>query len=84
MSEWVSYKGDTLTAPEDVVGYNKLSEECKKLFRVFLENFYKVWEYPEDHVPVRVAFKKDRANGSYLRVDFNGEWYHVKGPTTWY
>lgn len=84
MNEWISYKGDTLTAPEDVAGYNKLSEENKKLFITFLKNFYKAWEYPEQHIPVKVCFKKDKANGAYLRVDFEKEWFHVKGPNTWY
>lgn len=83
MNEWVSYKGNVLKSPEQVAGYNKLSEDTKKLFVAFLRNFYKVWEYPEEHVPVKVVFKKDK-DGAYLRVDFNGEWYHVKGPTTWY
>lgn len=83
MNEWISYKGDALTAPEDVKGYNKLSEENKKLFTAFLNNFYKAWGEPEDHQPVKVKFVKDRS-GPYLRVDFNGEWFHVTGPNTWY
>lgn len=84
MIEWISYKGDTLTAPEDVAGYNKLSEDHKKLLSEFLKNFYKAWDYPEDHLPTKVTFKKDKVEGAYLRVDFNGEWYHVKSPNTWY
>lgn len=77
--EWISYKGDALTPPEKVKGYNKLSEENKKLFTAFLKNFYKVWGEPEDHQPVKVTSKE-----TYLRVDFNGEWYHVTGPSSWY
>lgn len=84
MNKWISYKGDKLTPPEQVKGYSKLTEENKKLFTAFLENFYKVWEYPEDHIPVKVVLKKDKDNGTYLRTDFNGEWYHVKNATTWY
>jgi hypothetical protein len=79
MCEWVSYKGNVLTSPEDVTGYSKLSKENKKLFTAFLKNFYKAWGEPEDHLPVKVTSK-----GTYLRVDFNGEWYHVTSPNTWY
>ena len=79
MNEWISYKGDKLTPPEKVKGYSKLSEKNMKIFAAFLENFYKVWEFPEDHQPVKVTFVK-----TYLRVDFNGEWLHVTGPNTWY
>lgn len=82
--EWTSYKGDSLTSPSEVKGYSKLPEECKKLFEAFLRNFYKVWEYPEEHTPIKVVLKKYRVNGSYLRVEFKNEWLHVTGPNTWY
>lgn len=82
--KWTSYKGDVLAKPENVKGYSKLSEECKKLFAAFLENFYKAWEYPEEHMPTKVCFKKDRSNSGYLRVDFKDMWLHVKGPNVWY
>jgi hypothetical protein len=79
MNEWTSYKGDALTPPEQIKGFNKLSEEHKKLFRAFLKNWYKALGEPEDHQPVKVTFLK-----TYLRVDFKGEWYHVTGTNTWY
>lgn len=82
--EWTSYKGYVLTKPEDVKGFNKLSEECKKIFAAFLKNFYKDWECPEEYVPEKVAFKKDKASGAYLRVEFTNEWFHVTGPNSWY
>lgn len=84
MSEWINCRGDVLTLPEEVAGYNKLNENHRKLFREFLKKFYKAWEYPENHLPVKVAFKKDKVDGAYLKVDFNDEWYHIKGPTNWY
>lgn len=82
--KWTSYKGDGLTKPEEVEGYDKLSEEHKKLFTAFLRNFYNAWEHPEEHIPTKVCLRKDKANGSYLKVDFTNEWVHVKGPNTWY
>lgn len=83
--DWVSYKGDKLIQPKDVKGFNKLLDSNKQLFELFLKNFYRAWEYPENHVPINVFFKKDKINGDYLRVDFkDNEWYHVKGPNTWF
>jgi len=69
----------------EVKGYADLSEDDQRLFREFLSNFYRgsTW------IPEKVARKKDRSNGSYLRVDFEGDyrghrWLHVKSPTVWY
>jgi len=84
-NEWLTSKGVKLKKPLEVRGYEKLGASTKKIFELFLKNFYKAWEAPEEHIPVRVALKKDAANGSYLKVDFkDGTWLHVKGPNTWY
>jgi hypothetical protein len=81
----LSYKGDELKDPEKVRGFNLLSDFNKELFRQFIVNFYNAWEFPERHVPIKVALKRDKFNGTYIRVDFkSGDWYHVKGPYTWY
>lgn len=70
---------------EEVKGYSQLSDADKALFAQFLSNFYSAWDYPEKHIPVQVKLKSDKANGRYLRVDLiNGDWYHVKNPSTWY
>lgn len=82
--EWTSYKGDVLTKPEEVEGYIKLCKKHKELFIEFSRNFYKAWEYTEEHVPVKVQLKKDKFNCVYLRVDFANEWLHVNGPNSWY
>lgn len=85
MNDWVSYKGDKLTASSEVKGYEDLDDLYKQRFEQFLKNFYKSWEFPEQHIPVKVAFKKDKSNGSYLRVDFkDGTWLHVTGSRQWY
>lgn len=76
----LSYKGDILTAPEQVKDYDKLSEDNKKLFTAFLTNFYKTWEYPEEHQPTKVEFI---AKENYLKVIFNKDWLHVLN-NTWY
>ena len=39
----ISYKGDILTGPAAVKGYNKLNTEHKKIFGEFLNNFYACW-----------------------------------------
>lgn len=67
-----------------IKGLEKLSVNGK-MFIGFLKNFYKSWEHPEEHTPVKVVFKKDKVNGAYLRVDCaDGKWYHVKSATKWY
>lgn len=82
MNAWISYKGDKLAAPEDVKGYETLSDKQKNLFNGFLKNYYKAWEYPEDHLPVKVKFI-DKEN--YLKVEFcNKEWLHVTNTNIWY
>ncbi|AFM43000.1 hypothetical protein Desaci_4138 [Desulfosporosinus acidiphilus SJ4] len=83
--KFMSYKGDRLTNPESVKGFEKLTNDQQQLFESFLSNFYKRWEYPERHIPVNVAATWDKSSGKYLRVDFkDGQWFHVKGPNTWY
>lgn len=77
-----------LTA-ENVKGFDKLIVNAE-LFRAFLNNFYNSWglEARETIVPLKVAYKKDKANGAYLRFDYEiegkREWLHVKGPNRWY
>lgn len=83
--EWVSYKGDPLTKPENVKGFNHLNDADKLLFSRFLKNFYERWEFPEEHLPISVRKDWDKANGHFLRVCFhNNRWLHVKDTTTWY
>ena len=77
--EWINYKGDKLTSPEQVKGHNKLSDSDKRLFTEFLQHFYKAWEYPEDHLPIKVEAAK-----GYLKVTFNDMWLHVLNASTWY
>ncbi len=74
-----------LKPADEVKGYSSLCEEDKALFRAFLRNFYRGSSW----VPEKVARKRDRSNGDYLRVDFKGEykghrWLHVKNAVTWY
>lgn len=78
----LSYKGDVLTEPEEVKGYNKLNAEHKKLFEKFLKNYYEVWEFPEEHLPIKVRYVTGRE--SYLRVDFKSGWLHVLSQTCWF
>lgn len=73
-----------LKRAEDVKGFSALSSENKALFKEFLNNFYKSWEHPEKHVPLKVKLIRDKANGQYLRVDFTTMWLHVINSTTWY
>lgn len=74
--------------PEEVKGFSKLMAANQKLFRDFLKNFYNAWEDPDRYEPISVSFKKDKANGAYLKfeykVDGRRAWLHVKGPRTWY
>lgn len=84
-NKWFSSTGVKLKTPVDVRGYEKLSNSSRQIFELFLKNFYAAWEAPEEHIPIRVALKKDADNRAYLRVDFkDGTWLHVKGPNTWY
>lgn len=74
-----------LKKAEEIRGYTQLSDANKALFAKFLKNFNAAREYPEKHIPIKVKVTRDQENGVYLRVDLiNGDWYHVKGPTTWY
>ena len=82
--KWTNFKGDALVKPEEVKGYDELIDSHKELFAAFLNNYYKGWEYPEDHMPLKVTFKSDNDAGNYLRVDFKDCWLHVKNQNTWY
>lgn len=65
---------------EKVKGFSKLNDADKELFKRFCTRFYKAWEYPEDHAPIKVQ----RADG-YLKVVLNdGDWLHVLGNGDWY
>lgn len=68
-----------------IQGLDKLLPANQKLFRRFYNNYMAQWDDPTDHEPVKVAYKKDKGNGAYLRVDLaDGTWLHVKGPNFWY
>lgn len=41
--------------PEKVKRFNKLNAADKDLFKRVCTRFYKAWEYPEDHVPVKIS-----------------------------
>lgn len=83
--DWVSYKGDQLKRPEDIEGFNILTDEQKTLFQSFLSNFYNRWEFPERHIPISVRFENSKKDGNYLRVEFeSGDWLHVKSSSIWY
>lgn len=63
-----------------VKGYNNLEHKDKKLFSWFCKKFYKVWEYPDDHAPVKI----EKAKG-YLKVALNdSDWLHVLENGDWY
>jgi hypothetical protein len=70
---------------EQVQGLENLLPANQKLFRKFYRNYMRQWEDPSGREPVKVAYRKDKANGPYLRVEMDdGTWLHVKGPNTWY
>ncbi|QXE19982.1 hypothetical protein [Clostridium sp. 001] len=65
---------------ESVKGFSKLNDADKKLFRWFCEKFYKVWEHPEDHAPVKIEKSK-----GYLKVTLSdGDWLHILKDGSWY
>lgn len=74
---------------EKVKGFEKLSVNTE-MFKEFLINFYRGWglEARKTIVPISVKYLKDKANGPYLRFDYEiydrKEWLHVKSPSTWY
>ena len=79
----ISYKGDVLTGPAEVDGYEQLNADQRILFEEFLHNFYGAWEFPENHLPIKIQYVMDEI--SYLRVDFEkGGWLHILSPTVWY
>lgn len=66
---------------EKVKGYRKLNDKDKGLFKKFCEKFYKAWEYPEDHAPVKI----ERMDSKYLKVILNdGDWLQVLNDGSWY
>jgi hypothetical protein len=81
MNKWVSHKGDILTEPCNVEGYNSLDINNKKIFEAFLKRYYKYWEYPENHMPIKVVYMSKE---KYLKVLFNDTWLHVVDAYTWY
>ena len=79
----ISYKGDVLTGPAAVKGYDKLNTEHKKIFGEFLNNFYACWEFPEKHQPKKIKYVAGQI--PYLRVDLaKGYWLHVMSPVQWF
>lgn len=59
---------------ETIKGYNKLTGNDRKVFDKFLKDYYKGWEFPQEHEPISVKVKK-----GFLRVKFiDGSWLHVK------
>lgn len=74
-----------LIKAEEVKGFNKLTDIHQKIFKDFLGNWYKRWDHPERHQPTKVALKRDRGAGIYLRVDMSdGDWYHIKSAITFF
>ncbi len=66
---------------EKVKGYNKLNDSGKELFKVFCEKFYKAWEYPEDHKPIKI----EKMDSKHLKVSLNdGDWLHISKDGSWY
>jgi hypothetical protein len=66
---------------EKVKGYNKLNDKDKELFKVFCEKFYKAWEYPKDHRPIKI----EKMDSEHLKVTLNdGDWLHILKDGSWY
>lgn len=74
---------------ENIEGFYKLGVNAD-MFKKFIYNFYNAWglEARETIQPISVKYKRDEANGPYLRFDYEmyGRkcWLHVTGPRTWY
>lgn len=75
---------------ETVKGFKKLSPTNQKMFQEFLDHFYarQGIDTRETIIPQKVAMKRDKSNGVYLRFDYllnnRATWLHVKNRTTWY
>ena len=66
---------------EEVKGFNKLSDADKELFKKFCERFYRAWEYPEEHAPVKI----EKMDSRYLKVTLkDGMWLHITKNCEWY
>lgn len=66
---------------EKVKGYSKLGTSDKELFKKFCARFYKAWEYPEDHEPIKV----ERMDAKYLKVTLNDStWLHINKFGIWF
>lgn len=78
-----------LVKANEVEGYEILSEENQQLFTHFLKNFYRVWEHPENFVPISVYVCSEEGKKflKYVYTDMRTkrkEWLHVVDPDTWY
>jgi hypothetical protein len=60
-------------AVEKVQGYNKLTNPVKELLNYFLKKITVLG------IPNRVLVKRDNFQVKYLRVEFENEWWWVKG-----
>lgn len=82
-SPWTSFSGVSLTRPEQVPGYAKLSTGQQKIFAEFLKSFYGHWEFPERHLPKKVRYVAGRR--PYLRFECQDDlWFHVLSANRWY
>lgn len=77
-----------LQAAKQIEGFNKLPLEDQKIFTGFITNFYKAFEFPEDHEIVKVAIAREgrgkHATQFIKATCENKEWFHVLSARTWY
>lgn len=77
-----------LPEAEKVKGFSKIPVQAQEIFKGFLTNFYKAWEYPEDHEIVEVSIAKEgrgKHAAQFIKATCeNGEWYHVVSAHDWY
>lgn len=77
-----------LPEAEKVKGFSKLPVQAQEIFKGFLTNFYKAFEFPEDHEIVKVSIVREGKGKHTLpfikATCKSGEWFHVLTPHDWY
>lgn len=79
---------NSLPKAEEIKGFDKLPKAAQEIFKGFLTNFYKAFEYPEDHEVVKVSIAKE-GRGKHMSqfikaTTQSGEWFHVLSAHYWY
>lgn len=77
-----------LPEANEIEGFSKLSKEAQEIFKGFLNNYYKSFEFPEDHEVIVVSIAHEgrgKHKITFIKAECaDKEWFHVVSKYSWY